>query len=98
MNFKLVAIALALTVAALTGPAAAAAKHHGKRQGARTVCVDRPTQFSWDFLWSTGNPPRPNGCAPAVYQYGRFIGQDPDPNVRFQLLRDPGEGDLSLLR
>jgi hypothetical protein len=34
-------------------------------------------------------------CAPPVYQYGRYIGQDPDPFIRFQLNRDPGTGYIS---
>ena len=73
-------------------------KHHGKRHVAATPCVERPTRFDWDFLWSAGNVPRANGCAPAVYQNGKFIGQDPDPNVRLQLSRDPAEGDPSQWR
>ena len=41
---------------------------------------------------------RRTAAAPPVYTYGKYIGQDPDPNVRLQLLRDPGEGDLSFRR
>lgn len=98
MKFGLVAIAVAAAAVALTGAAAAATQHHGKRHAPPHRCVDRPYQFSWSFLWSTGNQPRANGCAPAVYQSGRYIGQDPDPNVRLQLMRDPAEGDLSFFR
>ena len=32
-------------------------------------------------------PGRANGCAPPVYAYGKFIGQDPDPNVRLKAAR-----------
>jgi hypothetical protein len=62
-----------------------------KRHMARPVCVDRPAQFSlWGIL---ANPaPGPNGCAPPVYAYGRYVGQDPDPFIRQQLLRDPVTG------
>jgi hypothetical protein len=28
---------------------------------------------------------------PAVYAFGQYAGWDPDPNIRFQLLRDPGD-------
>jgi len=41
-----------------------------------------------ETLFSAGPTPQANGCAPAVYNGGRFIGQDPDPNVRLQMLRD----------
>jgi hypothetical protein len=27
---------------------------------------------------------------PAVYSNGQYAGWDPDPNIRFQLMRDPG--------
>lgn len=76
--------ALGAVVAA--DPAFARAKHKAKPQ-----CVDRPYEFSWRFLLP-GPAPQPNGCAPAVYQYGKYIGQDPDPNIRQQLLRDPATG------
>jgi hypothetical protein len=98
MKFGMCATALAAAAVALTGAAAAATMHYGKRHAAPHRCVDRPYQSSWDFLWSTGNEPRANGCAPAVYQSGRYIGQDPDANVRLQLMRDPAEGDLSFSR
>jgi hypothetical protein len=54
-------------------------------------CDDRPYEFSWIGVL-TNPPPGPNGCAPAVYQHGRYVGQDPDPNIRFQLRRDPATG------
>jgi hypothetical protein len=55
-------------------------------------CVDRPQEFSWNFLIPGQRVPQPNGCAPPVYNYGRYIGQDPDPNIRLQLMRDPATG------
>ncbi len=90
MNFKWIAIAVVALAAgsAVVAPEAALAK--AKKKIART-CVDRPQTFS--FLGIITNPaPQPNGCAPAVYQYGRYVGQDPDPNIRAQLLRDPQTG------
>lgn len=83
---------LVIAIAALTaaGPAAARTKHPRYHRVA-PQCVDRPYEFSW--LGILTNPkPAPNGCAPPVYQYGRYIGQDPDPNIRFQLRRDPATG------
>ena len=90
---SLIAICLVALAAVAAGPAAARVK-----RSAAPTCADQPTTFSWDFLLTGGNPPRPNGCSPPVYTYGKNIGQDPDPNVRLQMLRDPGEGDLSFQR
>jgi len=58
----------------------------------RPQCADRPQEFSWNFLIPGQRVPYPNGCAPPVYNYGRYIGQDPDPNIRQQLMRDPATG------
>ena len=58
----------------------------------RPQCADRPQDFSWNFLIPGQPAPQPNGCAPPVYNYGRYIGQDPDPNIRLQLMRDPANG------
>lgn len=88
MNFKWIAIA---AVALLAGSAVIAqpAEARAKRKVAR--CVERPQTFSFPGI--IFNPaPQPNGCAPAVYQYGRYVGQDPDPFIRQQLLRDPQSG------
>jgi len=80
------------------GAALAAAPAYAKpARPAQPACVDRPATFSWhNFLF--GPPPQANGCAPAVYLGGQFIGQDPDPNIRLQLRRDPtNEGsDLNI--
>jgi hypothetical protein len=79
---------IALVVAA--DPALARKRHHKPApQPAR--CMDAPYQFTWGGLLFNGRP-QPNGCAPAVHEYGYYIGQDPDPNIRFQLQRDPATG------
>jgi hypothetical protein len=64
------------------------------RQRHRTQprCVDRPYEFSWSFIVPGNAGPQPNGCAPPVYAYGKYVGQDPDPHIRFQLQRDPATG------
>jgi hypothetical protein len=54
-------------------------------------CVDRPVQFSIGGLFFNQKP-QPNGCAPAVHQYGQYVGQDPDPNIRAYMMRDPWTG------
>jgi hypothetical protein len=81
--FVIVAAGLSIVVA---DPALARAKKKAQRQ-----CDDRPQTFTWGGI-ITNPAPRPNGCAPAVYQFGRYVGQDPDPFIRQQLMRDPQTG------
>jgi hypothetical protein len=72
------------------GLLAAPASGQPARQAGRPGCVDNYLHRSLlGMLFSTGPEPQANGCAPPVYSGGRFIGQDPDPNVRLQLRRDP---------
>lgn len=87
--------AIALAAVTFTHDASyARAKHHAKRvYRAPAHCVGQPVAFSWgNALFGGGPPPGPNGCAPPVYQYGRYVGQDPDPFIRLQLMRDPKTG------
>lgn len=88
---------LALSIAALivtTDTSLARPRHRAQHaHRAPAQCVDRPVTLSWGSFWlGAGPPPAPNGCAPPVYQYGRYVGQDPDPFVRLQLVRDPKTG------
>lgn len=83
--FSLTALVAACALAAAE-PALAAPKK------AKRACADRPYQFSWNFLQFGGSKPQANGCAPAVYVGGDYIGQDPDANIRMQLMRDPATG------
>lgn len=67
------------------------------KQRTKPRCADQQVQFSGDgfgrYLFiPTDRAPQPNGCSPAVHNYGKFVGQDPDPNIRFQLNRDPATG------
>lgn len=91
MKIGWLVIALA-TVTVASDASFARTKHHAKRTPAQ--CVDRPTTFAWGNLLF-GRPPEPNGCAPPVYQYGRYVGQDPDPFIRLQLMRDPKTGSAA---
>jgi len=86
MKFRWVVIAAAGLAVVAADPALARARHK-----ARPHCIDRPMEFSWDGFWFNP-PPQPNGCAPPVYAFGEYVGQDPDPNIRFQLRRDPSTG------
>lgn len=67
-------------------PALARARHKAKPQ-----CAPQSVAFSWNKL-IFGGAPQPNGCSPPVFEYGHFIGQDPDPNIRAQLRRQPSTG------
>ena len=70
-------------------PALARPKHRAKV--AVSQCHPAPAR-SWISLFSIRPEPQPNGCAPPVYSHGKFVGQDPDANIRHQLLRDPATG------
>jgi hypothetical protein len=66
---------------------------HARARKSKPKCVEQAYTFSWqDFLFGPGRTPAPNGCAPPVYVGGRYVGQDPDPNIRFQLMREPWTG------
>lgn len=86
MKIRLVVASVTVLAVIAASPAFARTKK------VRSHCDDRPYQFSWNFLLPGQPAPQPNGCAPPVYNYGKFIGQDPDPNIRLQLMRDPGTG------
>ena len=84
MKTKTIVAAIALALVA--APALAQKSRHRAPVG----CVDARSQFNLvEMIFSTGPEPQANGCAPAVYSGGRFIGQDPDPNIRLQMRRDP---------
>jgi len=89
MKLSWIVIAVTAVSVIAAGPALARAKHKAQRQ-----CVDRPYQahFSLGDLIYGRPEPQPNGCSPPVYAFGKFIGQDPDPNIRAQLRRDPATG------
>jgi hypothetical protein len=92
---RFVWLAIAIAIVAIAIPAADAAQARAKHRRVQPQCVDRPVHFSpWGFL--TNSAPEPNGCAPPVYDNnGLYVGQDPDPNIRYQLRRDPFTGYTS---
>ena len=84
------AVAAVLGVMA-TDPAFARAKH-ARHHKVVHRCASQP-QHEVTLFGIFFNPaPQPNGCAPPVYAYGRYVGQDPDPYIRLQLKRDPITG------
>jgi hypothetical protein len=85
-------LAVALAAAAFVAADPALARPRKARPHAPPPqCADRPVEFSWLGIL-TNEKPTPNGCAPAVHEFGYYIGQDPDPNIRFQLQRQPQTG------
>lgn len=92
MKFRWLLLAIGVFGVIAADSAFARAKHKAK-----PACADRPVPSVMDnlgryLLLPTDREPQPNGCAPPVYAYGKYVGQDPDPNIRFQLLRDPATG------
>ena len=78
---------LLLTAAALTmlaaSPAFAKTHHSG-------VPAD-PEANGYGASAAAGPASGVTVSGPAIYTYGEYGGWDPDPNIRFQLLRDPGD-------
>jgi hypothetical protein len=92
MTYRWALAAIAVLCLLATDPALAGARHKAK-----SACVEQPVPSVMNGLARylfvpTDHAPQPNGCAPPVYAYGKYVGQDPDPNIRFQLLRDPATG------
>jgi hypothetical protein len=84
-NCKTILAVLVFAAAVSAAPALA----QTQRQATTPTCVNNYPQRSLiETIFSTGPAPQANGCAPAVYSGGRFVGQDPDPNIRLQLRRD----------
>ncbi len=99
MNSRLIVVAIAALGVIAADPALAKHKrHYHKTYRISRACTDRPLEFSWTG-WLFNPKPGPNGCAPPVYEYGEYVGQDPDPYIRLQLRRDPATGySLDLAR
>ncbi len=80
--------AIAILSVAAADPALARTRHHK----AVRHCANQPLHDVTPYGILFNPAPRPNGCAPPVYVYGRYEGQDPDPYIRQQLDRDPHTG------
>lgn len=77
-------IASALVLAGFTAtPVFAATVHHSSQaQASQAYPEAYDANASADRDLTTAGP--------AVYSNGQYAGWDPDPNIRFQLQRDPG--------
>ncbi|HEY6023678.1 MAG TPA: hypothetical protein VIV34_05805 [Pseudolabrys sp.] len=92
MKYRWMIPAIAVLGLIASDPALARAKHK-----ISAACADQPAPsvvhgLARYLFLPTDRAPQPNGCAPPVYAYGKYVGQDPDPNIQFQLLRDPATG------
>lgn len=81
-KLSLAALAAVLTVASLQGPASA--------RGVSPSANDLRSDPAFSRLQGASLGRAPNSIA-----FGsRTIGRDPDPNIRFQLMRDPARDRL----
>jgi len=76
-------IGSSLMLAALAASPAFAASTHQSRASASQAYPE-----AYDANASADRDLTVSG--PAVYTNGQYAGWDPDPNIRFQLMRDPG--------
>ncbi len=79
---KLKWILMAIVAVALVDSSPAFARKH--RAPAASPCSGTLSDI---FRLRCPPQPRWNGRSPPVYVNGRYVGQDPDPNIRFQLMR-----------
>ncbi len=69
-----------IALAALAASPAFAKSHHSTA----TTTADPA-----DESYAAGPAAGLTSSGPAIYSNGQYAGWDPDPNIRFQLLRDP---------
>lgn len=92
MNGRWLAMAAILAIGGgLVATDPALARKGNKAHVKYARCHDQIGGPTFRGIWFNTEP-RPNGCSPSVHEYGSFIGQDPDPNIRFQLMRQPETG------
>jgi hypothetical protein len=82
------AVCAASLLALAASPALAEMHHHKHRHGHVVVAPHHyPAAYGryWGRPYSAGsvNSPGP------IYRGGYYLGSDPDPNIRFELIRDP---------
>jgi len=76
-------LAIALTITALAfSPALAKTKQQQKS-------IAPQGDEAYAYAPDNGATPMPGQFTPGVYQFGVYQGWDPDPSIRFQLMRVP---------
>lgn len=86
---KLIITALAFTVLATTS--ALAQTSRARMQTASMTTNSYVGRSGYQAYASA--PGSSIGTQPGVYAYGQYRGWDPDPNIRFQLMRELSNGD-----
>ena len=81
---KKLVIGTSLALATLAATPAFAVTHHSRVSAQQPYADD---DSAYDANASAGNGLTAGG--PAVYSFGHYAGWDPDPAIRFQLMRDP---------
>jgi len=84
---KKIVIGTSLALATLLASPAFAATHHARVSAQQPYADDS----AYDANASAGSGSPASG--PAVYSFGHYAGWDPDPAIRFQLMRDPDLAD-----
>lgn len=83
-------LAIALAVTALAASPALAKSKQQQKSAAAPQADSYNTQSDEAYAYAPQNgATNAPGMRPGVYQYGVYQGWDPDPNIRFQLLRVP---------
>jgi hypothetical protein len=89
MKMALVAIAATAVLAATTSAMAASRHHHHRAHTQVYVYPNGPVGSAYGYYGRSDNYYGRPGDPYGVYDgSGRFIGRDPDPNVRQQLYRE----------
>jgi len=88
MRHLMPAVCAASLLALAVSPALATTLHH-KRHHGHVVVAPRP--YPPDYGRYYGRPIHAGGVdSPGpIFRSGYYLGSDPDPNVRFELIRDP---------
>jgi hypothetical protein len=74
-------------LALATSPAVAASHHHKRHHGHVVAPHHYPAAYG-RYYGRPLNAGSVNSPGP-IYRGGYYLGSDPDPNIRFELIRDP---------
>jgi hypothetical protein len=85
------AVCTAGLLALAASPALAASHHHKRHHGHVSRHVVAPHHYPAAYGRYFGRPLNAGGVnSPGpIYRGGYYLGSDPDPNIRFELIRDP---------
>jgi hypothetical protein len=87
MRHLMSAVCAASLLALAASPAVAASLHH-KRHHGRVVTPGQSPSADGRYYGHPYNAGTVTSGGP-IYRDGYYLGSDPDPNVRFEMIRDP---------